>query len=97
MEAAEVYANRVDSVGAQRARLHDEEQQIDSWGGATARRFRFDPHRQLSANMEAIASYVLPDDVVADVGGGAGRVSLPLALLCREVINVDPSTGMKSG
>ncbi len=38
--------------------------------------------------MEAITSYVQPEDTVIDVGGGAGRVSLPLALCCQEVINV---------
>ena len=32
-----------------------------------------------------------------DVGGGAGRLSLPLALRCREVINVDPSAAMLGG
>lgn len=29
-----------------------------------------------------------------DVGGGAGRVCLPLALKCREAVNVEPSPGM---
>jgi SAM-dependent methyltransferase len=32
--------------------------------------------------------------VVVDVGGGAGRYSLPLASRCREVVNVDPSAAM---
>ncbi len=31
-----------------------------------------------------------------DVGGGAGRVSLPLTLRCREVVCVDPSAGMQA-
>jgi hypothetical protein len=38
--------------------------------------------------------YVRPEHVLLDVGGGAGRYSLPLALHCREVINVEPSKGM---
>jgi hypothetical protein len=37
-----------------------------------------------------LASYVKPDDVVVDVGGGNGRLGLMLALRCREVINVEP-------
>jgi hypothetical protein len=51
----------------------------------------------LEPNLAIIASYVDPDDVLVDVGGGAGRLSLPLALLCREVINVDPSAVMLRG
>ena len=35
-----------------------------------------------------------PEDVFLDVGGGAGRVALPLALRCREVTTVDASPGM---
>jgi cyclopropane fatty-acyl-phospholipid synthase-like methyltransferase len=46
--------------------------------------------------VEAIASYLRPEDTVVDAGGGAGRVSLPLALRCQEVINVDLSPGMKA-
>jgi SAM-dependent methyltransferase len=37
------------------------------------------------------------DDVVIDVGGGAGRISLPIALRSREVINVEPSPTMGMG
>ena len=96
MNAAQAYAAQIDVVSAQRIRLHEGERQDDSWGGAMARKFRFDPHRPLGANLEAIASHVQPDDVVVDVGGDAGRVGLPLALFCQEVINVDPSPGMKT-
>jgi len=67
----------------------------DRWGGETARRFRRDPRRTgLEAGVRAVAGYLAPDDVLLDVGGGAGRMSLPLALRCREVVNVDPSPGM---
>jgi 2-polyprenyl-3-methyl-5-hydroxy-6-metoxy-1,4-benzoquinol methylase len=94
MSAAEQYAARVDAVNAQRARLHGEQLPHDPWGGETAQRYRYDPHRSLDANLEVIASYVQREDVLIDVGGGAGRLSLPLALRCREVVNVDASAGM---
>src|SRR5882672_9819139 len=86
MTAAETYAARIDAVQAQRARLHGTPPPQDPWGGLVARRFRADPHRQLDANLAVLASYTRPEDVLIDVGGGAGRVALPLALRCREVI-----------
>ena len=94
MKAAAIYAAQVDAVNEQLLRLHGMQQPDDSWGGEGARRFRYDPRRTLDANLEAIASYVQSEDVVIDAGGGAGRVSLPMALRCREVINVDSSEGM---
>jgi 2-polyprenyl-3-methyl-5-hydroxy-6-metoxy-1,4-benzoquinol methylase len=94
MTVAEQYAASVDAVNAQRARLHGEQLPDERWDGETAQRYRYDPHRSLDANLEVIASYVRPEDVLIDVGGGAGRVSLPLALRCREVVNVDASAAM---
>src|SRR5216683_4055356 len=94
MTAAETYAARIDAVRVQRARLHGAPPPDDPWAGPVARRFRADPHRPLDAHLAVLASYTRPDDVFLDVGGGAGRVSLPLALRCRQVINVDASPGM---
>ena len=95
LSAAENYAALVDAVEAQRARLHGSLAQEDRWRGSLARTFRFDPHRELDANLTTVASYVEPQDVLMDVGGGAGRLCLPLSLRCREVINVEPSAGMR--
>ena len=92
--AVEAYAATIDAFNAQRERTHGGNLPQDTWGGAKARRFRADPRRELDSNSETIASYVKPEDVLVDVGGGAGRLGLPLALRCREVINVDPSPGM---
>src|SRR3989442_8146804 len=94
MTAAETYAARIDAVRAQRARLHGAPPPDDPWEGPVAQRFRFDPHRPLDANLAVLASYMRPEDVLLDVGGGAGRVALPMALRCREVITVDASPGM---
>jgi SAM-dependent methyltransferase len=94
MTAAELYAARIDAVNTQRERLRSPSPG-DRWGGA-ARRFRADPARELDPNLAVIASYVEPDDVFVDVGGGAGRVCLPLARRCTEVIDVDPSPAMQA-
>lgn len=94
MTSSETYANRLDAVQAQNARIYGPAPEGDAWAGAAARQFRFDPHRELDRNLAVISSYVRTDDVVVDVGGGAGRVCLPLALRCREVVNVEPSPGM---
>ena len=94
MTAAETYSARIDAVRSQRARLHGAPPLDDPWAGAIAQRFRADPHRPLDANLAVLASYIRPEDVLLDVGGGAGRVALPLALRCREVTVVDASPGM---
>jgi hypothetical protein len=76
---------------AQRERLCGPEE--DAWAGR-AGSFVVDPKRPLDALLTKIASYMKPDDVLIDVGGGAGRLSLPMALRCKEVVVVDPSPGM---
>lgn len=79
---------------AQRERLSGPEE--DAWAGR-AGNFRADPARPLDTLLTKIASYVQPDDTLIDVGGGAGRLSLPLAERCREVVVVDPSAAMREG
>ena len=99
MSAAEHYARRVDAVLAQRTRLRGPQPAGDLFAGLAPDHplMKADPRRPLDANLAAIAAYIEPDDVIIDVGGGAGRNSLPLALRCRKVINVDPSAAMGKG
>ena len=94
MTATETYAALIDAAHAQRARLHGEEAPGTRWDHEVAQRFRHDPHRNLDANLDIIAAYVEPQDVLIDVGGGAGRICLPMALRCREGIVVDMSEAM---
>jgi hypothetical protein len=79
---------------AQRERLSGPEE--DAWAGR-ASNFQADPKRPLDTLLTKIASYVQADDTLLDVGGGAGRLSLPLASRCREIVVVDPSAAMRSG
>ena len=93
MNAAQTYAACVEAVEAQHLRVYGEGLPADPWA-PLAHTFRFDPRRVLDANLEIIASYVQPEDALLEVGGGAGRICLALARLCREVINVEPSPSM---
>ena len=93
MGAVEDYAAMVAAVDSQKERLHGPPRP-DIWGGVTAKRFRADPKREMDDNFQTRASFVRLDDIFVDAGGGAGRLGLPMALRCREVINVDSSPGM---
>ena len=93
MGAIEDYSALIDAVESQRERLQGPATE-DFWGGSNAKRFMADPKRGMEDNFQILASFVRPDDVFVDVGGGAGRLGLPMSLRCREVINVEPSAGM---
>ena len=99
MTAADTYAARIDAVIAQRTRLRGPQPPGDPYSGLLPNNplLRSDARRTPEPNLAIIASYVEPDDVIVDVGGGGGRLSLPLALRCREVINVDASESMLAG
>jgi hypothetical protein len=90
---------RVDAVLAQRTRLRGKEPPGDLFAGLPPDHplLTADPRRPLEPNLAAIAEYVEVDDLIVDAGGGAGRISLPLALRCRGVVNVEPSPAMGAG
>ena len=94
MTAIQSYIARINAVEAQRQRMYGAASGGDIWGGTAAQTFRADPQRKLDANLTVIASYLQSQDIFVDVGGGAGRVSLPMSRRCREVVSVEPSPGM---
>ena len=96
---ADQYAARVDAVLEQRTRLRGPQPPHDLWESLAPDHIlmRSDPHQPLDPNLVVVASYIEPDDVVIDVGGGAGRVSLPIAMRCKELVNVEPSAAMCAG
>ena len=62
---------------------------------AYAPSYRFDPRRQPEPSLAAALEYVESDDVVVEIGGGAGRIGLPMALRARALVNVEPSPAMR--
>ncbi|HEY3057851.1 MAG TPA: class I SAM-dependent methyltransferase, partial [Chloroflexota bacterium] len=90
------------ALSAWAARVRANREQVDVFRETTttdfyapiARMFRADPRRGDDPVLELLRSLVRPEDVVLDVGAGGGRLSLPLALVTREVIALEPSDGM---
>lgn len=56
--------------------------------------FRADPRRTNERVLDLLRVIARRDDVWLDIGAGAGRYALPLALSVGEVIALDPSAGM---
>jgi hypothetical protein len=57
--------------------------------------FVADPRRTGEPALDALLGIAAPDEVWLDIGAGAGRYALPLALRVREVVAVEPSGGMR--
>ncbi len=58
--------------------------------------FRADPRRTDEPILDALLALARPDDDWLDIGAGAGRYALPLALRVRQVVALEPSDGMRS-
>jgi len=56
--------------------------------------FVADPHRSDDPTLDALLAIAGPGETWLDIGAGAGRYALPLAIRVGEVIALDPSTGM---
>src|SRR5260370_38877791 len=97
MGGGQVWKERVEAHHGQRergiaaaGRVH-----ADLWSGI-AEGFRDDPHRERDPIVDLVSDLLTPESTVLDVGGGAGRYALPLALRCREVTVVEPSEAMQN-
>jgi SAM-dependent methyltransferase len=56
--------------------------------------FRADPRRTDEPVLDLLRALVDTSDTWLDIGAGAGRYALPIASFAREVIALDPSSGM---
>jgi 2-polyprenyl-3-methyl-5-hydroxy-6-metoxy-1,4-benzoquinol methylase len=56
--------------------------------------FKADPHRTDDMEVNRLAQEVTSATTLLDVGAGAGRFALPLALRCKHVTAVEPSPSM---
>ena len=91
LEAA--WADRVRANREQVDRLREVPGGPDFYAPVTGL-FRADPRRTDEPVLEALRSLVMPGETWLDIGAGAGRYALPIALVAGEVIAIDPSQGM---
>jgi SAM-dependent methyltransferase len=91
------------ALAAWRVLVEAEKQQVEAlpnrprpedFYGPIAQAFRADPHRRDEPLLEHLRSLVRPEESWLDLGAGAGRYALPIALLARRVYAVEPSPGM---
>jgi SAM-dependent methyltransferase len=61
-----------------------------------AKNFRVPADRSADPTPDALAALIGPGDRVIDVGAGGGRITIPLAGRCRELVAVEPSPAMRA-
>lgn len=91
--AEAAWAARVRVNTEQVERFREVPDPSDFYGPVSAQ-FQADPRRTDEPTLDQLRALVAPGETWLDIGAGAGRYALPLALLAREVIAVEPSNGM---
>jgi SAM-dependent methyltransferase len=94
MSAVEQWKTRIETHHAQSIRAQDRYAPSEDFWRPYASSFRADPRRTDDPVLDRLRRELRPQDTLMDVGGGAGRFALPLALRCRHVTVVDPSESM---
>lgn len=92
-DALAAWSARVRANSEQVERVREVPDPTDFYGPTTGL-FRADPRRRDEALLDDLLALARPDETWLDIGAGAGRYALPLALAVREVIAVEPSSGM---
>jgi len=93
--ALEAWRHRVSANREQAERLREGTPPRDFYA-AVAPDFRANPRRTDEPALELLRALVRPGETWLDIGAGGGRYALPLALLAKTVIAVEPSEGMRS-
>jgi SAM-dependent methyltransferase len=94
--ALAAWAARVRANNAQVERYSEQAPRADHYA-PLVQRFQVEPRRQGDAVLDALLALARPDHTWLDIGAGAGRYALPLALRVREVLALDASPGMLDG
>ncbi|MQF68732.1 class I SAM-dependent methyltransferase [SAR202 cluster bacterium AD-804-J14_MRT_500m] len=94
MTAVDRWNYMVSEEHAQTERLRDPSPPTsDHWHGL-ADNFRMNPERIGDPVVDGLLARLQPNQVVIDVGAGAGRLTFPMAIQCSYVIAVEPSKSM---
>jgi SAM-dependent methyltransferase len=91
LEAAWADRVRANRVQAERFR----ESESGDFYAPVTNLFVADPRRTGEPALDALLGMARPEDTWLDIGAGAGRYALPLALRVKEVVAVEPSGGMR--
>jgi SAM-dependent methyltransferase len=95
--AAELEAAWADRVRANREQVDRVREVPDrDFYAPVSSLFVADPRRTGEEALDELIALAEPDDRWLDIGAGAGRYALPLALRVREVIAVEPSASMRN-
>jgi hypothetical protein len=93
-ECLEAWRVLVEGEKAQVESLPDRPRPEDFYA-PIAERFRDDPRRTDDPALDLVMAHVREEETWIDVGAGAGRFALPIALRARRVYAVEPSAGMR--
>lgn len=94
LSSIETWMSRVAAHHAQSISVMDVTRRTGDFWAGFATSFRDDPRRTDDAVLNRLSEFVDENDTVLDIGGGAGRLAIPLAMRTRSTTVVEPSDSM---